>query len=489
MSLSRIISRLAADQAEQPAVICGAAAITYRELDRRTNQLARSFAQRGVTHGDMVTIALPNSIEFYLALVATWKLGATPQPVSWQLPEHERASIVELAEPKLVVGADVAGWPSAEVALAGDASTGLDDSALPDAISPAWKAMTSGGSTGTPKLIVAEQPGVFPPEPGAAFGMRPGDQQLVAGPLYHNGPLLFSTLGLCMGHTLIVLEKFRADAALEMIARHRVSWLMLVPTMMSRILRAVRRNGGRDDLSALRAVWHMAAPCPNWLKQAWIDLVGPDVLYELYATTEGVAATAITGREWLDHKGSVGKPVLGEIVILDSAGEPVPPGTVGEIFMRSAEPSYRYIGARTRRVDGWESVGDLGWLDTDGFLYISDRRTDMIVSGGANIYPAEVEGAIEAHPLVGSCVVVGIPDDDLGQRVHAVIQTYGELSESELLGQLAGKLVRYKIPRSVEFVSKPLRDDAGKVRRSEVRATAIARMYITEHGPTDGRGG
>jgi bile acid-coenzyme A ligase len=223
----------------------------------------------------------------------------------------------------------------------------------------------------------------------------------------------------------------------------------------------------------------MAAPCPAHLKEQWIDLVGPDRLYELYGGTEVISVTTISGTEWLEHRGSVGRPLMGEMVILDEDGNRAPAGDVGEIYMRRPEgtpPTYRYLGAEPKERDGWESLGDLGWMDEDGYLYISDRRTDMIVSGGANIYPAEVEAALESHPQVLSAVVVGLPDDDLGQRAHAVVQADGPLAESDLLAFLAERLVRYKLPRSIEVVNEPLRDDAGKVRRSAVRDAAIERL-------------
>jgi bile acid-coenzyme A ligase len=306
--------------------------------------------------------------------------------------------------------------------------------------------------------------------------------QLVPGPLYHNAPLSLSTAGLLLGHHLIVLPKFDAVAALEAIDAHRVTWVNLVPTMMSRMLRAIEAEPARFDLSSLRVVWHMAAPCAEWLKQAWIDLVGAEKLMELYGGTEGQSATTISGTDWLTHRGSVGKPIIGEMIILDAEGKPATPGAVGEIFMRRPEgtpPTYRYIGAEAREVDGWETLGDLGWMDEEGFLYVSDRRTDLILSGGANVYPAEVEAAIDTHPGVLSSVVVGLPDADLGQRVHALVQAAGDLTEDELRAHLSERIVRYKIPRSFEFVDAPLRDDAGKVRRTELRDAAVSRLART----------
>jgi bile acid-coenzyme A ligase len=251
--------------------------------------------------------------------------------------------------------------------------------------------------------------------------------------------------------------------------------MYVVPTMMQRIWRLPTEVRERYDVSSLRAVWHLAAPCPAWLKEAWIEWLGPDTIIELYAGTEAQATTIITGREWLAHRGSVGKPWAGEMKIVGPDGEDLPPGEVGEIFMRPADRekrTYRYVGADARTLgDGWESLGDMGSMDADGYLYLSDRKTDMILVGGSNVYPAEIEAALEEHPAVQSAVVVGLPDEDLGSRPHALVHVVppGSATDDDLRAHLAERLVRYKIPRSFEYVDEPLRDDAGKVRRSALR--------------------
>ena len=485
----RILRELAEEQPGAAAITCGDQTITRGELEARSNRLARAYAGLGAGFGDFVTIGLPNSIEFYVAMLATWKVGAVPQPVSYRLPAAERKAIIDLADSKLVVGVPEGEHPGRTCVPAGyRPDPGLDESPLPEVVSPALRAPTSGGSTGRPKLIVTGTAAEAPTAAaGVIFLMQPEDVQLVPGPLYHNAPLSLSTAGLLIGHHLIVLPKFDAVAALDAIGRYRVTWMNLVPTMMSRMLRALEAEPGRFDLSSLRVVWHMAAPCADWLKQAWIDLVGAEKLMELYGGTEAQSATTISGTDWLTHRGSVGKPILGEMIVLDAEGKPAPPGQMGEIFMRRAEgtpPTYRYIGAQAREIDGWETLGDLGWMDEDGFLYLSDRRTDLILSGGANIYPAEVEAALDTHPQVLSSVVVGIPDADLGQRVHALVQATGELTADELRAHLADRLVRYKIPRSFELVDEPLRDDAGKARRTALRDAAASRLANTLAGPT-----
>ena len=252
--------------------------------------------------------------------------------------------------------------------------------------------------------------------------------------------------------------------------------MLLVPTMMLRISRVPDYR--TYDVSSLNVVWHMAAPCPPWLKEDWIDWLGGEKIFELYAGTEAQAVTVIRGDQWMAHRGSVGKPIYGEMKVLDDNGNDAPAGQVGEIYMRApgGRVTYRYVGAEAKRTaDGWESLGDMGWIDEEGFVFLTDRLGDMILAGGANIYPAEVEAAIDEYPHVRSSAVIGLPDEDLGNRIHAIVQLAAgsAVTEDELRAHLADRLVRYKLPRSFEFVAEPLRDDAGKVRRSQLRADRV----------------
>ncbi|WP_197911977.1 AMP-binding protein [Kineobactrum salinum] len=422
----RIFRELKESDPKAKAISCEDDTVTRDELDRGSNRLARAFEAEGVEQGDFVTIALPNSIAFYENVLACWKVGAVPQPVSHRLPLPERQAIVELADSRLVVGVGMDDHPGRKYLPAGykPAAT-LSDAPMEERVSPVSKAMTSGGSTGRPKLILSGTPAVGVAGMGLVFHMTPSDRQLVSGPLYHNASFILSLAGLLLGQHIVVMPKFDAEKALENIRKHQITWVNFVPTMMSRMLKLIEAQPDRHDLSSLRVFWHMAAPCAEWLKQAWIDLVGAEKVWELYGGTEAVAQTCINGTEWLEHRGSVGKPILGgQMRILNDAGEEAAPGEIGEIYMRGPEgapPSYHYVGAEKKEKEGWETIGDLGWMDEDGYLYISDRRTDMIVAGGANVYPAEVEAAIESHRLVRSCAVVGLPDSDLGQRVHAVV--------------------------------------------------------------------
>jgi bile acid-coenzyme A ligase len=461
--------------AERIAVHCGGDRVTFGELDQRANRLARVYLDRGVGLGDLVTIALANSVDFYAATFAAWKVGATPQPLPHRLPEPEKAALLEVGRPALVV--DATTIPLHDVPTAAPADP------VPAVVGPSFKALASGGSTGRPKLIVARVPAEFDPDV-PAVQMQQGDVQLVPGPLYHNGPFSFSVFGLFVGSTLVVMERFDAAEALRLVEQHRVTWVFFVPTMMHRIWHLPDRES--YDVSSLRMVFSTGAPWPVWLKERWIEWLGPERIREGYGGTESQGGTSITGTESLTHPGSVGLPQGGcQVRILDEDGNDVPTGEVGEIyFMPAGGPgtTYHYLGAEATARDGWETIGDLGYLDEDGYLYLVDRRTDMIVTGGANVYPAEVEAAIEQFPGVRSCAVVGLPDEDLGQRVHAIVDLPsvdpddGDAvrdTTDTLRDDLRARIAGYKVPRSFELVRHPLRDDAGKVRRSALRDARV----------------
>jgi bile acid-coenzyme A ligase len=475
------IARLAQADPERPALTSGSVSRTRAELEARTNRLARAYRDRGVGHDSFVTIGLPNGVEFFEATVATWKLGATPQPISSRLSALERRAIIDLANPSLVVGVDPSETPGRATIAAGfEPDPSLSSDPLPPAVATSFKAPASGGSTGRPKLIVATQPATWEAlEAFARVLLVPADAvHLVTGPLYHNGPFTTSVLALLNGNHVVVMPRFDPELALALIQQHRVDWMYAVPTMMHRIWRLPEHARGRFDVSSLRIVFHMAAPCPPWLKQAWIEWLGAERVFELYGGTEAQSFTVITGSEWLQHRGSVGRPAFGEMRILDVEGRELPPGEVGEIWMRrgaEAPPSYRYIGAVARtRPDNWESLGDMGWKDADGYIYLTDRDTDMILVAGANVYPAEVEAALDEHPGVVSSCVIGLPDEEYGNAVHAIVQTPEPVASSELHEHLRFRLARYKLPRTYEFVTEPLRGDDGKVRRSALRARRIA---------------
>ncbi|MCZ6655954.1 MAG: AMP-binding protein [Gammaproteobacteria bacterium] len=452
--------------------------VTWRELDAVSNRLARAYLDLGVKPNDFVTIALPNGIEFVAATFATWKLGATPQPVSAKLPKFERDQLIELCHPSLVIGVPDEDHPDCMSIPIGYDANGQTDAPLDERIADSFKAMTSGGSTGRPKLIVSTTPARWDVD-GEFLGFQTAGSVLIPGPLYHNGPFMWGMIGLFKGNQITITTRFDADQTLRIIEEERVDTVYMVPTMMQRIWNLPDEIRTNHDLSSLKTLWHLAAPCPPWLKEAFIDWLGADVIWELYGGTEGQGSTTISGEEWLAHRGSVGRPgPTCKMQIVDDDGTTLGPREVGEIFIlpeTGQGSTYRYIGAEAKAMEGgWESLGDMGYMDEEGYLYLTDRQTDMILSGGANIYPAEIEGAIEAFTGVRSCAVIGLPDDDLGNVVHAIVDApNGDVAEEDLLAHLAERLVRYKIPRSLEFTNEPLRDDAGKVRRKQLRAERI----------------
>jgi bile acid-coenzyme A ligase len=474
VSYPRALALRAERDPDGAALIVDARSLAWGELERDSSRLARAFAERGVGHGAFVTIALPNGFPFVVACFAAWKLGAVPQPISSKLPAAERDAILAEAHPALVVG----GEPTSRFAWMPGAPdlSAYSDARLPDVRSPSRQALASGGSTGRPKLIVDALPAEIDPEV-PFYGNEPGTTVLVPGPLYHAAGFVNTTTTLLLGGTVVLMTRFDAAEALALIERHRVAWVSFVPTMLQRIWRLPETERAGHDLSCLRRVVSSGAPCPDWLFEAWIGWLGPERVFEAYGGTERIGGTLISGSEWLAHRGSVGRPTGGRrIRILDEAGCDLPPGEIGEVYMMppgGQGSTYRYLGAESRATaDGWESLGDLGYLDEDGYLYLVDRRSDMIVSGGANVYPAEVEAVLDAHPQVLSSAVVGLPDEELGQRVHAIVQARG-LGEDELREHVAGRLARVKVPRSFEFVDAPLRDEAGKLRRSALRAARL----------------
>jgi len=305
----------------------------------------------------------------------------------------------------------------------------LSDAPLPDTYAVNWKAPTSGGSTGRPKLIVSGAPSLGTVD---AFGRMLGGLptiggaslegvKLIPGPLYHSGPFNSALQAILAGSTVVIMRRFDAAKWYRLVSQYRCDWSYLVPTMMKRIWELPDR--ANFDLSSLEAVFHTAAPCPPWLKESWCKWLGPEKIYEMFGMSEGLIVAAIRGDEWLTRRRNDGTNLVGclrsgAVRVLDSTGKECPPLTMGEIFMRSSG-SYRYIGAETQtNVDNWESVGDMGMMDKDGYIFLGDRKKDMLIVGGSNIFPAEVEAAIEQHPAVGSAAVVGLPDPDLGQRLH-----------------------------------------------------------------------
>ncbi|WP_423463661.1 AMP-binding protein [Promicromonospora sp. MS192] len=510
-SISRIISRLAeADPDRVVAVAVGAPGtddapradgtsgadgdlrLTTAGLDAAADRYARELLRRGVRRDDLVTVALPNGLEMLVACAGIWRAGATPQPVSRGLTPGERAAVVAAARPALVIGFDADGVPGlpegfglpdglgppegpgvpggSGPAWSGPGQRRADEPALPDTWARSWKAPTSSGSTGRPKVVLSTAPARMDPERPVAEFLPLRATQLVAGPLTHSATFTYAFRGLLTGHRLVILPRFEERAVLDAIERHGVTWALLVPTMLHRLLRLPAAERDPVRLRTLETVLHLGSPCAPALKRAVLDWLGPERVVEVYAGSESNGLTMIRGDEWLRRPGSVGRPVGGTRVrVLRDDGSEAAPGETGQVWLhRGPDPAYRYLGAAgRRRADGWDTLGDLGHLDADGWLWVTDRADDVIVRGGEKIYPVEIERVLEEHPAVRSAVAFGVPDEELGQRVEAVADVADAPVDGEQLRRFAAeRLDRARRPARVWVTDRPVRDDAGKTRRA-----------------------
>jgi bile acid-coenzyme A ligase len=477
------VGQIAAERPDDLAIVMIDAngdgpSLTWRELDRRTNQVARVLAGLGVTADSFVGISFPNSLEHYLATIGTWKLGACAMPVRPVVPEPERLALLDVQPPAVMLGGWAASGPVLDAGQMHAAADAQPAGPLPPIVPCPGRATTSGGSTGTPKLIVdvrpfAWEPGEYAGAKSSRIGLGYGQRQLVTGSLYHTVGFFFSNRGLFEEHTLFVMSHFEPGLALDAIERYRIQFTVVVPTMMLRMMRhpAVAAR----DLSSLEALLHTGAPCPPQVKRFWIARIGGPHVFESYGSTESAGSATNRGDEWLRHPGTVGRSGPGcEIQILDDDGKSCPPGTVGEIFFRTSGPmAFAYLGGHTptKAADGSVSIGDMGYLDEDGYLFIVDRRTDMIVSGGTNVYTSEVEAALLEHPAIADAVVVGLPDAEWGSRVHAiVVAADGGMADAEVIAHCRERLAAPKVPKSVEWMDALPRDNQGKIRRSQLAA-------------------
>ena len=484
VSWGRRISMLAEEHPDKPAIIFTPRegperTVSWRELDLTSNRLARRLQELGVDETSLLAIGLPNCPEHYFAAYAGWKLGALVLPVRSNLPQIERDGILEVGNPRAVV-ADWEDIPYPQVTS--QELTQLhaySSEPLPDKVAHPGKSVGSGGSTGRSKIIV--DPRRWEAVPGelgyrTQAGFYSNQVQLITGALYHNSPFSWGHFGLFEDHTLVLMDRFDAAHAVDLIERYRVNFAFMAPTMMKRIVDLPDIQ--QRDFSSIQGIFQTAAPCPPWLKRAFMDLIGPEKLYESFGASEAVGTCSIRGDEWLEHPGSVGRPRNSELKILDENMNPVPTGEVGEIFMRplnNDQPTYYYIGSPPAKStpDGFVSVGDMGWVDEEGYVFLADRRVDLIITGGANVYPAEVEGPLSQHPEVADIVVIGVPDDDWGKRVHAILQPRNLQSPPDVADLDAWArqyLSSYKVPKSYEFIDELPRDGAGKIRRSSLVA-------------------
>ncbi|GAA2107503.1 AMP-binding protein [Streptomyces synnematoformans] len=441
--------------------------LTWSELERRSNAAARALAAAGVGEDGVVVVSLPNGIPHIVWTTAAWKTGALVVPVNPAPPEREHADLLAR-----VPGAPVVGGP----AVPPDPPAAAADGApFPSAGVPRSAALT-GGSTGTSRIVLRRHPWTYDPEaPSPAgytlAGMRIGQVQLVSLPMYHGG-FLETHNGLAMEHTVVVMERFSPTLFLRLVERHRVGFMVLVPTLM----RAAASVPGVEsfDLGSVEALYHGSGGCHESDKRRWLGLLSPERVYEDYGSVEDIGFLAIRGDEWLKHPGSAGRP-SGDVRVrrLDDGGADAPAGVVGNVYIRSSRstrPRYLGGGPPLAERDGFLTVGDLGYLDDGGYLYLVDRRADMINVGGINVYPAEAEGVLAELPGVADVAVVGRPHDVLGAAVHALVvpAAGGRPRTADLDAHCRGRLVRTKVPVSYTFVDRLPRDAVGKLRRRDL---------------------
>jgi long-chain acyl-CoA synthetase len=487
------IAAVAATEPDRPALVDGDVRLSYGELDRRINRLAHLLADRGVGHGDRVSVLLRNRPEVFVAWNAIGRLGAIPVPVSYRFTPPEIRYVVEdsnsvvfvhAADTAADVVAGIDGLRSSldldDLSLEAGPSTPPTEEFLGTQVIP--MAYTS-GTTGRPKGIARSLPEPAreaTPNPIAGFwGFGPDDVHLLCGPAYHTAPGVYSQLHLMLGACVVVMQPFNAERCLELIEAELVTTSHMVPANFVRILDVDRQ---RRDLSSVRKILHAAAPCPVALKRRIMEVFPPGTVWEYYGMSEGLA-TIISPAEWLEKPGSVGRAFPGlDVKVVDDDGNALPAGEVGTIRVSSI-PGYQfsYHNAPDKTAEAWDgdyfTVGDLGSLDEDGYLFIADRRTDLVISGGVNIYPAEVEQAIAENPDVADVAVFGVPDERMGQRVHAVVElrSGATCASDELVASLRESLADYKLPRSVEFVDVLPREPNGKVRKTQLRDAYLNR--------------
>ncbi|AFM15017.1 acyl-CoA synthetase (AMP-forming)/AMP-acid ligase II [Mycolicibacterium chubuense NBB4] len=490
---------------DKPAIVMypSGTVVTFGELEARANKLAHLFRDAGLVEGDAVAILMENNEHMHAVMWAARRAGLYYVPINTHLTAAEAAYIIDDSSAKAIVGSgklkdtlaglgaelpgglpavriiadgQLDGWQSYPECVAGQPDTPIEDEIEGDLL------QYSSGTTGRPKGIKRALPHVPPSEsPGlmsalVSFWMHPDAVYLSPAPLYHTAPSVWSMQTQAGGITTVVMEKFDAEGALDAIAKHRVTHGQFVPVMFTRMLKLPEDVRASYDVSSLERVMHAAAPCPVDIKKQMIDWWGP-IVDEYYASSEAHGSTLIFAEDWLTHPGSVGKPMAGAVHILDEDGNELPAGQAGEIYFEGGF-DFEYLNdpektQKSRDERGWKTVGDIGYLDEDGFLYLTDRRHHMIISGGVNIYPQEAENLLVTHPKVMDAAVFGVPDDEMGQRVKGVVQTVdpadaNEEFAGELVAWLRDRLAHYKCPRSISFETQLPRTDTGKLYKQEL---------------------
>ncbi|TCO78406.1 acyl-CoA synthetase [Chromatocurvus halotolerans] len=484
----------------KPAIIMGGSGeiVTYRELDERSNQGAQLFRSLGLVSGDHIAMMLDNCRQFLEICWAAQRAGLIFTPISTHLQQEETAyilencgarlfvashSLAETAAPMherapgvahfLMVDGVVDGFEAWEEAVDRQPETPIHDQAN------GVPMLYSSGTTGKPKgvFIAPHSDDVNAPHPlagslGLAFGFSDETVYLSPAPLYHAAPLHYNMMTLYQGGTTVVMEQFDAEEALRLIEEHRATHSQWVPIMFIRMLKLPAEVREKYDVSSMQFAIHAAAPCPVEIKEQMIEWWGP-VIVEYYAASEGIGATIIDSKSWLTHKGSVGPALVGQVHIVDDEGRELPSGEIGTVYFSGEQASFRYHGEPEKTADafnerGWATTGDVGYLDDDGFLYLTDRRNFMIISGGVNIYPQEIENLLITHGKVADVAVFGLPHDEFGEEVKAVVQPQNWVDATdevaiELMEWLRERLSHVKLPRSLDFHPQLPRMDNGKL--------------------------
>jgi len=456
--------------------------ISAAELERRAGCAAGGFDRLGIAEGDVVALMLRNEPACFEAMLACRQLGAYYCPINWHFKAGEAGFILRdsgaralVANPDLLsqvesglparvaVIAQWAGWRDAQSPWSGARRN------------PRGNMPYTSGTTGRPKGVrraaaTEAQRSLAMELYRTVLGIEPGMRALVSAPLYHSAPNLYGMQALLAGELLAVEPRFDAEATLALIERHRLTNLYLVPTMYVRLLKLAPEVRRRYDIASVRFISSTGSPCAPEVKRAMIDWFGP-VITETYASSETGHITFIDSHAWLKRPGSVGR-ALGEgvVKILDDDGRELPPGKIGLIYCRQpAYPDFTYTNDAAARDaierDGLWSVGDMGYLDADGYLYIADRKSDMVISGGVNIYPAEIEAVLMTLPAIADCAVFGIPDAEFGEALAAAIQLRekGAVTAEQVQAFLRERIANYKVPRAVTFHDALPREDSGKI--------------------------
>jgi long-chain acyl-CoA synthetase len=491
--------RWALAEPDRPAAIYPATGevLTYGALERRANRAAHVLRRAGLARGDHYALLVENVPVFHELVWAGHNAGLYYTAISWRFRSEEIAFIIGNC------GARVVFFTAQQAALAAELAPRFPGVRFVDVSDPDWSAglpetpiadesrgsdmLYSSGSTGRPKGIRQVLPDTGIDGLSAMFaiyadryGWGPDTVYLMPCPLYHSGPMRFAMAMQQIGATLVVMDRFDAATALALVERHRVTHAHWVPTMLVRLLKLPEAERRRHDLSSIRIIVHGAAPVSREIKHAAIAWFGP-ILEESYGGTEGNGLTMITSAEWLAHPGSVGRPFLGRIDVLDDHGAPLPPGEVGTVWF-SGGPAFAYHEdpertAAAHDAQGRSTLGDIGYLDGEGYLYLTDRRNAMAISGGVNVYPQEAENRLIAHPAVADASVFAVPDEDLGEVLHAVVQPLepgADLTEA-LTAWCRQALATIKCPRTYEFRAALPRHDTGKIYARHLKEEWLAR--------------